>query len=82
MKKKIKERILKESELMIQTDKTIREIANMLHVSKSTVHYDLKVRLYDLNLVLYYQVRTVLDEHLNTRHIKGGEATRLKYLKR
>ena len=75
MKKKIKERILKESELMIQTDKTIREIANMLHVSKSTVHYD-------LDLVLYYQVRTVLDEHLNTRHIKGGEATRLKYLKR
>lgn len=82
MNKKIKERILKESDVMIRDNKTIREIANLMKVSKSTVHYDLKVRLTEMDFERYCQVRTILDKHLETRHIKGGEATRLKYLKR
>lgn len=82
MNKKIKERILKESDVMIHDNKTIREIANLMKVSKSTVHYDLKVRLTEMDFDRYCQVRAILDKHLETRHIKGGEATRLKYLKR
>ena len=81
MNKKIKERIFKESDIMIYENKTIREVANLMKVSKSTVHYDLKIRLIDLDYERYCLVSTILNEHLQTRHIKGGEATRLKYLK-
>lgn len=79
MKKDIIERTLTESEYMLKTKKTIREIAKEFNVSKSTVHKDLSQRLKVINEEKYNNVIKIINEHLNTRHIKGGEATRKKY---
>ncbi len=51
-------------------------------VSKSTVHKDVSDRLLKINPVLAKQVREILDENKAERHLRGGMATKLKYLKR
>ncbi len=81
IKKNIINRVLEESELMIKTKKTIREIASIFQVSKSTVHKDLNERLKNINYLNYKKIKEIFDEHINIRHINGGEATRLKYIK-
>ena len=48
-------------------------------VSKSTVHKDLSQRLKPLDAELYAQVRAVLQDNKAERHLRGGQATRLKY---
>ena len=52
-----------------------------MNVSKSTVHKDLNERLSHINMQLYESILKILKEHIETRHIKGGESTRIKYLK-
>ena len=66
---------------MIETGKTLREIAKVFKVSKSTVHKDLKDRLKKLDDDLYLQIQKILKYHTDIRHIKGGESTKKKYLK-
>lgn len=80
MSQSIINRIYNEVNYIIDTKQTIREIAKAFKVSKSTVHKDLHERLYDLDNILYNDVNEILKEHIETRHIKGGEATRKKYL--
>ena len=82
MENKIKERVLAEANYMINTEKTIRNIAKMFNVSKSTVHKDLKDRLKIINLNQYKEVQKIIKKHTDTRHIKGGESTKKKYLKK
>ena len=66
---------------MIETKKTLREIAKVFNVSKSTVHKDLKEKLKSIDNVLYEKVKIILNEHIKVRHIRGGESTKKKYLK-
>ena len=66
---------------MIETGKTLREIAKVFKVSKSTVHKDLKDRLKKLDDDLYLKIQKILKYHTDIRHIKGGESTKKKYLK-
>lgn len=80
MNKKVSIRVKEEAEYLIKTKQTIREIANSFSVSKSTLHKDMQERLPLISSDLYHQVRVVLDEHLKIRHIKGGNATKKKYL--
>ena len=65
---------------MIETGATVRAAAQHFGISKSTVHKDLTQRLcrYDPNL--FSQVRRILDTNKQERHIRGGIATRRKYL--
>lgn len=77
----ITERILKEANYIIQTKQTVREIANVFKVSKSTVHKDLHERLIKIDKGKYIEVDEILKYHLNIRHIRGGESTKRKYLK-
>ena len=49
MTKKIVERVLQESDHMIKTKQTIRQIAKIFNVSKSTVHKDLQERLIQID---------------------------------
>ncbi len=65
---------------MIETGATVRSAAKHFGISKSTVHKDLSQRLPKINKVLYTKVRHVLDENKAQRHIRGGNATRKKYL--
>lgn len=81
MNSKINKRVIEEASNMIETNNTIRDIAKIFKVSKSTVHKDLNERLYKIDINLYSNVVKVLKEHTETRHIKGGESTRIKYLK-
>lgn len=76
----IKRRVLNESEYILETKETVREIAKMFKVSKSTVHKDLQERLKDINEDIYLKVNEILNYHTKIRHIRGGESTRIKYL--
>ncbi|MEG1863260.1 MAG: sporulation transcriptional regulator SpoIIID [Oscillospiraceae bacterium] len=59
---------------------TVRGAAKIFGVSKSTAHKDLTVKLKSENLTLYRQVATVLEKNKRERHIRGGLATRDKYI--
>ena len=81
MNKKIKKRVISEAMYMISSKDTIREIAKIYKVSKSTVHKDLNERLINIDDNIYKEISIILKEHIDIRHIRGGESTRLKYLK-
>ena len=74
-------RVKKEANYMLETNQTVREVASIFHVSKSTVHKDLHERLKEIDETLFQKIDDVLKEHTNIRHIKGGESTKQKYLK-
>lgn len=65
---------------IIDTNATVRQAAKKFGVSKSTVHKDVVERLPQFNLALAQSARKVLDVNKSERHIRGGLATREKYL--
>ena len=79
MNKRIINRVKEEGKCMIDTSKTVREIASRLGVSKSTVHKDLKDRLLEIDSSMYDEVSKILQYHIDVRHIRGGESTRRKF---
>lgn len=46
----------------------------------TSVHKDVSDRLNKINPILAKQVREILDENKAERHLRGGMATKLKYL--
>ena len=64
---------------MIETGATVRAAASHFHISKSTVHKDLSQRLPKYNQLLFAEVRKILDQNKQERHIRGGIATKRKY---
>ena len=77
----IKERTIKIGKYIVETRKTVRVIAKEFGVSKSTVHKDLTERLPEINPDLANVVKEILDYHKSIRHLRGGEATKMKYQK-
>lgn len=75
----ITERVVKIALDVVNNKHTVREAANIFKVSKSTVHKDMVERLPLINPVMSKRVRQVLDQNLAERHIRGGEATKMKY---
>lgn len=73
-------RILKEAEYIVKTNSTVRAAAGHFGISKSTVHKDVTERLKDIDKELFSEVRKVLNKNLSERHIRGGIATKNKYL--
>ena len=61
-------------------DATVRSMASEFGISKSTVHKDLTERLETINPYLYTEARKKLELNKEERHIRGGEATKQKYL--
>ncbi len=80
MAETIEERACDLAVYIIESGATVRTAAKHFGISKSTVHKDISQRLPQYNKSLYNQVRLVLDENKAQRHIRGGMATRLKYL--
>lgn len=80
MREDIIDRILDEANYIIKTGATVRQTAKVFLFSKSTVHKDVTERLVLINSELYQKVKKVLSKNLSERHIRGGEATRQKYL--
>lgn len=60
---------------------TVRQAAKAFGISKSTVHTDVTERLSKIDPELYGKVRAVLDVNKEERHLRGGMATREKYIK-
>ena len=77
----IEERATRLAHYIIETKDTVRSTAKKFGVSKSTVHKDVSDRLLKINPVLAKEVREVLDENKAERHLRGGMATKLKYLR-
>ncbi len=80
MKGAVEERAIELGEYIIKNNATVRATAGKFHISKSTVHKDVSDRLRTLNPQLYGRVRNVLEQNKAQRHIRGGIATRNKYL--
>lgn len=77
----IYDRIFDEAQFVVETKATIRQTATNFGVSKSTVHRDLRLILPTISHSLNMQVDEVLEQNTAERHIRGGEATKRKYLK-
>ncbi len=82
MENEISKRVVSEANYMIKTKDTIRNIANKYNVSKSTVHKDLSERLKKIDSNLSKSIEDIMQEHIDIRHIRGGESTKQKYKKR
>ena len=76
----IEERAIVLAHYIIETKDTVRGTAKKFGVSKSTVHKDVTERLYSVNRPLYEQTQRVLAQNKSERHLRGGAATKAKYL--
>jgi len=79
MKEYIQQRAEELAQYIIENNATVRIAAKHFNVSKSTVHKDVKTRLKRINKRLYKKVSEVLDKNKSERHLRGGEATKIKY---
>ena len=75
-------RVIDVANYIIATKDTIRETAKKFNISKSTIHKDLQERLNQIDIKKYNIIKEILNEHLETRHIKGGESTRQLFLRK
>ena len=80
MKDYIEERAVEIADYIIENNATVRQTAKQFRISKSTVHKDVTERLLQINPALAQETRKVLDINKSERHIRGGLATREKYL--
>lgn len=80
MKGIVEERAAMLGEYIIESQATVRKAAKVFGVSKSTVHKDVSQRLKYINPQLYKKVKVVLELNKAQRHIRGGLATKRKYL--
>jgi len=65
---------------LVENRTTVRATAQQFNISKSTVHKDVTKVLRRVNPALYEQVQRVLEQNKDERHLRGGEATKKKYL--
>lgn len=80
MKDYIEERAVELACYIIERKATVRQTAKKYGISKSTVHKDVTERLVKINPFLAARIRVVLDVNKAERHIRGGMATKEKYL--
>ena len=80
MKSYIEERAINIANYIIEENATVRQTAKKFGISKSTVHKDVTERLMQVNPALASPARKVLDVNKSERHIRGGLATKEKYL--
>ena len=80
LKDYIEEQAVEVACYIIETRATVRQAAKKFGISKSTVHKDCAERLRTINPSLAMEVRKVLDVNKQERHIRGGLATKEKYL--
>ena len=76
----IDERAVNLANYIIDSKDTVRGAARKFGISKSTVHKDVTERLRKINPALALETKKVLEENKAERHIRGGEATRQKYM--
>jgi len=75
-----KERCIVLGTYLVENNLTVRAVAQKFGISKSTVHKDVTHTLKRTNRQLYEEVKRVLEKNKMERHLRGGEATRQKYI--
>ena len=68
------------TQYLIEHRSTVRQVALVFSVSKSTVHKDIATRLKYINPQMYTAAKDILEQNKSERHLRGGEATKQKYL--
>ncbi|MBS7302798.1 MAG: sporulation transcriptional regulator SpoIIID [Lachnospiraceae bacterium] len=81
MKDYIEERAIDIANYIIENNTTVRQTAKQFGISKSTVHKDVTERLEQINPALAGEARKVLEINKSERHIRGGLATKDKYMR-
>jgi putative DeoR family transcriptional regulator (stage III sporulation protein D) len=79
MKEYIEDRVRRVADYVLECNATVRQAARAFGTSKSTVHKDLTERLGAISPATAKMVARVLQKNKDERHIRGGNATRLKY---
>lgn len=79
MKGDPEERAVAVGRYIVRTGATVRAAAAVFGVSKSTIWKD-QSRLRRTHPGLWAEVQTVVQRNKAERHLRGGEATRRKYL--
>lgn len=79
LRQDIAERAKVEGRYILENGCTIRSAGEYFDVSKSTVHYDVSMRLREVDETLYAEVKKILDKNFNEKHIRGGKSTKEKY---
>ena len=82
LKKTLDIRCIKFGNYIVNNTTTVRATAKKFGISKSTVHKDVRVRLKKIDLKLYEKVNKILETNKKERHIRGGIATKKKYMKK
>lgn len=75
------ERAVMLARYIVETGDTVRGAAQEFGISKSTVHSDVSRRLRRINPELWRQCDKVLQHNKDERHLRGGRATKEKYIK-
>ena len=76
-----KERCVTIALYMLENQSTVRSVAKKFGISKSTVHKDVTYNLKKVNIDLYNKIHELLEFNKQERHLRGGEATKQKFLK-
>ena len=79
MKDYIEQRVLEAAKYIIESKATIRKTAKIFGVTKSTIHKDVTERLPKINPQIAERAKSVLEYNKAERHIRGGNATKMKY---
>ncbi|MEA4912164.1 MAG: sporulation transcriptional regulator SpoIIID [Oscillospiraceae bacterium] len=77
-----RERAVLLARYIVETGDTVRGAARQFGVSKSTVHSDVAKKLRRIDPALWRQADRVLQRNKDERHLRGGQATKEKYLHR
>ena len=75
------ERTIQLAQYILDTHDTVRGAAKKFGISKSTVHKDITERLEYINGDLFEEIKKIMEIHKEERHIRGGIATKEKYLR-
>ena len=79
MNEAIRRRVLYQAKVMLEEKLTVREVAKIIGLSKSTIHKDLTEKLKLIDEDLFDEITNLLEYNKNIRHIRGGQKTKEKY---
>ena len=82
MRDYVEARVKEIAAYIAETGATVRQCARRFGVSKTTVHKDMRERLPRVCPALAGPVGRAMRRNREDRHIRGGDATRRKYLRR
>jgi len=82
VKREVQLRVVEAAKYILKTGATVRACADRFGVSKTTIHKDMRERLPGLSPSMARLVDAVLNKNREERHIRGGQATKEKYLRR